>query len=103
MQSAETWHISSTLWRCSARKTHWCCACRRYLATLVEGQDAVTILEVDAAACKLALRQCITIHDLALPTAVQVDCWPPLSPIRANLLLCVICQLRTRDNSLLHK
>jgi hypothetical protein len=103
MQSVGTWHISSTLWRRSLRKTHWCHACRRYLATLVEGQDAVTILEVDAAACKLALRQCITIHDLALPTAVQVDCWPPLSPIRADLLFCVICQLRTRDNSLLHK
>ncbi|EIE21905.1 YVTN repeat-like/Quino protein amine dehydrogenase [Coccomyxa subellipsoidea C-169] len=45
----------------------------RHLATLVEGQDEVTILEVDAAARKLSICQRLAMHDLALPNSVQFD------------------------------
>ncbi len=58
-------------------KISW--ACRRHLATLVEGQDEVTILEVDAAARKLSICQRLAMHDLALPNSVQVNF--PCSPL----------------------
>ncbi|BDA46966.1 probable tRNA (guanine-N(7)-)-methyltransferase non-catalytic subunit at N-terminal half [Coccomyxa sp. Obi] len=45
----------------------------RYLAVLVEFQDEVTILTVDASGRKLAMSQRLAMHDLALPTAVQFD------------------------------
>jgi len=42
------------------------------VAALVEGEDEVTILEVDTSGRQLSLLQRLSLPDLALPTTVQV-------------------------------